>query len=199
MASRRNEGARWPGTALRSTRSSPEASPRLELKRSTAELRRAGETLGAFLNGEGGQVVVGVAPDGKVRSTPRSSSRASRTGAWARRPPSWCRRSTRGSCSIATTAAIDELRPWRPRDHRVRASLTRSVLGFPKTRQRSEAAASGCPNLCPPALVRSPGFFGEPLSRWHRIRVAAVGLSSNRHASIPPKSRSHAARLMSKT
>lgn len=27
----------------------------LELKRSTAELRRAGETLCAFLNGEGGQ------------------------------------------------------------------------------------------------------------------------------------------------
>lgn len=32
----------------------------LELKRSTAELRRAGETLCAFLNGEGGQVVIGV-------------------------------------------------------------------------------------------------------------------------------------------
>jgi ATP-dependent DNA helicase RecG len=38
----------------------------LELKRSTAELRRAGETLCAFLNGEGGQVVIGVAPDGKI-------------------------------------------------------------------------------------------------------------------------------------
>lgn len=39
----------------------------LELKRSTAELRRAGETLCAFLNGEGGQVVIGVAPDGKIK------------------------------------------------------------------------------------------------------------------------------------
>lgn len=39
----------------------------LELKRSTAELRRAGETLCAFLNGEGGQVLIGVAPDGKVK------------------------------------------------------------------------------------------------------------------------------------
>lgn len=38
----------------------------LELKRSTAERRRACETLCAFLNGEGGQVVIGVAPDGKI-------------------------------------------------------------------------------------------------------------------------------------
>ena len=38
----------------------------LEFKRSTAELRRAGETLCAFLNGEGGQVLIGVAPDSKV-------------------------------------------------------------------------------------------------------------------------------------
>ncbi|MBI2567947.1 MAG: putative DNA binding domain-containing protein [Candidatus Schekmanbacteria bacterium] len=38
----------------------------LELKRSTADLRRAGESLCAFLNGEGGQVVIVVAPDGKI-------------------------------------------------------------------------------------------------------------------------------------
>ncbi len=38
----------------------------LELKRSTAELKRAGETLCAFLNGEGGKVLIGVAPDGKL-------------------------------------------------------------------------------------------------------------------------------------
>ncbi len=38
----------------------------LEFKRSTAELRRAGETLCAFLNGEGGQVLIGVGPDGKI-------------------------------------------------------------------------------------------------------------------------------------
>jgi ATP-dependent DNA helicase RecG len=38
----------------------------VELKRSTAELRRTGETLCAFLNGEGGHVLIGVAPDGKV-------------------------------------------------------------------------------------------------------------------------------------
>ena len=38
----------------------------LELKRSTAELRRAGESLCAFLNGEGGQVVIGVAPEGRI-------------------------------------------------------------------------------------------------------------------------------------
>lgn len=38
----------------------------LELKRSTAELRRAGETLCAFLNGEGGQILIGVGPDGKI-------------------------------------------------------------------------------------------------------------------------------------
>ena len=38
----------------------------LELKRSTAELKRAGETLCAFLNGEGGKVLIGVSPDGKL-------------------------------------------------------------------------------------------------------------------------------------
>jgi ATP-dependent DNA helicase RecG len=38
----------------------------LEFKRSTAELRRAGETLCAFLNGDGGRVLIGVGPDGKV-------------------------------------------------------------------------------------------------------------------------------------
>ena len=38
----------------------------LEFKRSTAELRRAGETLCAFLNGEGGKVLIGVGPDGKL-------------------------------------------------------------------------------------------------------------------------------------
>lgn len=44
--------------ALRSLVAQDE-SETLELKRSTAELRRAGETLCAFLNGEGGQVVIG--------------------------------------------------------------------------------------------------------------------------------------------
>ncbi|HQP88935.1 MAG TPA: ATP-binding protein [Thermoanaerobaculia bacterium] len=38
----------------------------LEFKRSTAELRRAGETLCAFLNGEGGKVLIGVGPDGRL-------------------------------------------------------------------------------------------------------------------------------------
>ncbi len=38
----------------------------LELKRSTAELRRAGETLCAFLNCEGGKVLIGVGPDGRL-------------------------------------------------------------------------------------------------------------------------------------
>jgi ATP-dependent DNA helicase RecG len=38
----------------------------LELKRSTAELKRAGDTLCAFLNGDGGKVLIGVAPDGKL-------------------------------------------------------------------------------------------------------------------------------------
>lgn len=38
----------------------------LEFKRSTAELRRAGETLCAFLNGEGGQVLIGVVSGGEV-------------------------------------------------------------------------------------------------------------------------------------
>jgi ATP-dependent DNA helicase RecG len=37
-----------------------------ELKRSTAELKRAGETLCAFLNGGGGRAVIGVGPDGRL-------------------------------------------------------------------------------------------------------------------------------------
>ena len=38
----------------------------VEFKKSTAELARAGETLCAFLNGNGGQVLIGVAPAGTV-------------------------------------------------------------------------------------------------------------------------------------
>lgn len=38
----------------------------LEFKKSTAELRRAGETLCGFLNGDGGRVLIGVSPDGKA-------------------------------------------------------------------------------------------------------------------------------------
>jgi ATP-dependent DNA helicase RecG len=38
----------------------------LELKRSTALLTRAGETLCAFLNSDGGQVVIGAADDGRI-------------------------------------------------------------------------------------------------------------------------------------
>jgi ATP-dependent DNA helicase RecG len=38
----------------------------LEFKRSTAELKRAGETLCAFLNSEGGRVPIGVGPDGRL-------------------------------------------------------------------------------------------------------------------------------------
>ncbi|MBI5482122.1 MAG: putative DNA binding domain-containing protein [Deltaproteobacteria bacterium] len=38
----------------------------LELKKSTAQLRRAGETLCAFLNAEGGTVIMGVTSEGKV-------------------------------------------------------------------------------------------------------------------------------------
>ena len=40
--------------------------PRLELKRSTGELRRGVQTVCAFLNGEGGHVVFGVSPDGAI-------------------------------------------------------------------------------------------------------------------------------------
>jgi ATP-dependent DNA helicase RecG len=38
----------------------------LEFKRSTAELKRTGESLCAFLNGDGGKVLIGVGPDGKL-------------------------------------------------------------------------------------------------------------------------------------
>jgi len=46
----------------------------LELKTSTAKLRRAGESLCGFLNGEGGQVLIGVAPDGKITGQQVSDS-----------------------------------------------------------------------------------------------------------------------------
>jgi hypothetical protein len=38
----------------------------VEFKRSTGELREAMQTLCAFANGEGGRVLVGVRPDGKI-------------------------------------------------------------------------------------------------------------------------------------
>lgn len=38
----------------------------VEFKKSTAQLPRAGETLCAFLNGQGGSVVIGVGPDGTI-------------------------------------------------------------------------------------------------------------------------------------
>lgn len=38
----------------------------LEFKRSTAELQRAGQTLCGFLNGDGGQVLLGVGPKGQL-------------------------------------------------------------------------------------------------------------------------------------
>ncbi|MBN9659187.1 MAG: ATP-binding protein [Acidobacteria bacterium] len=38
----------------------------IEFKRSTGQLPRGGETLCAFLNGSGGQVIFGVAPDSQV-------------------------------------------------------------------------------------------------------------------------------------
>lgn len=40
--------------------------PGVELKRSTGELRRGVQTVCAFLNGKGGRVVFGVAPDGEI-------------------------------------------------------------------------------------------------------------------------------------
>jgi ATP-dependent DNA helicase RecG len=41
-------------------------SEQLEFKQSSAQFPRAGETLCAFMNGRGGQVLVGVGPDGSV-------------------------------------------------------------------------------------------------------------------------------------
>ncbi len=38
----------------------------LELKKSTGQIKRAAETLCAFLNGKGGRVIVGVTPDRKI-------------------------------------------------------------------------------------------------------------------------------------
>ncbi len=38
----------------------------IEFKKSTGQLARAAETLCAFLNGHGGSVLIGVAPDGKI-------------------------------------------------------------------------------------------------------------------------------------
>ena len=38
----------------------------LELKKSTAQLNRAGETLCAFLNSQGGKIVIGANDEGRV-------------------------------------------------------------------------------------------------------------------------------------
>ena len=38
----------------------------LEFKKSTGQLQRAGETLCAFLNGQGGRVLIGVTDEGKI-------------------------------------------------------------------------------------------------------------------------------------
>ncbi len=38
----------------------------VEFKKSTAQITRAGETLCAFLNGQGGRVFVGVTPEGRI-------------------------------------------------------------------------------------------------------------------------------------
>jgi predicted HTH transcriptional regulator len=57
----------------------------LELERSTSDLRRAGETLCAFLGGEGGVLLLGVGPDGKLAG-PRL------VGAAAREPRKGARR-----------------------------------------------------------------------------------------------------------
>jgi ATP-dependent DNA helicase RecG len=52
-------------TDIRALASSGE-SETLEFKRSTGQLSRAGETLCAFLNGRGGQVIFGIAPDFQI-------------------------------------------------------------------------------------------------------------------------------------
>ncbi|MGA3373908.1 MAG: ATP-binding protein [Terracidiphilus sp.] len=41
-------------------------SEQLEFKQSSAQFPRAGETLCAFMNGRGGQVLIGVRPNGSV-------------------------------------------------------------------------------------------------------------------------------------
>src|SRR6266704_7221275 len=41
-------------------------SEKLEFKKSTGQLTRATETLCAFLNGNGGTVIIGVTPNGKI-------------------------------------------------------------------------------------------------------------------------------------
>jgi ATP-dependent DNA helicase RecG len=46
----------------------------VEFKKSTAELTRVGETLCAFLNGHGGTVLIGVAPDGRLHGQEVSDS-----------------------------------------------------------------------------------------------------------------------------
>jgi len=38
----------------------------IELKKSTAQLRRAAETLCGMLNGNGGQALIGVTPEGRI-------------------------------------------------------------------------------------------------------------------------------------
>ena len=51
----------------------------VEFKKSTAQLTRAGETLCAFLNCQGGRVFIGVTPEGRVVGQQITDSRSSIT------------------------------------------------------------------------------------------------------------------------
>jgi predicted HTH transcriptional regulator len=57
----------------------------VELKKSTAVLRRTGETLCGFLNGDGGWVLIGITPVGKAIS--QSVSDRTLAGATTDRSP----------------------------------------------------------------------------------------------------------------
>ncbi|MCK6681830.1 MAG: ATP-binding protein [Thermoanaerobaculia bacterium] len=58
----------------------------LEFRRSTAELERAGEALSAFLNGEGGKVLIGVGPDGRLAGQEGADITLSEIAARPKRP-----------------------------------------------------------------------------------------------------------------
>lgn len=78
----------------------------LELKKSTGQLDRAGETLCAFLNGDGGTVVAGVTAEGSIVGEVRTESRGPdphrRRAPGARRGPGLLDRRNGRGAKVAT-------------------------------------------------------------------------------------------------
>ncbi|MHB8767288.1 MAG: AlbA family DNA-binding domain-containing protein [Deferrisomatales bacterium] len=106
----------------------------LELKKSTAELGRAGESICGFLNGTGGRVVIGVSPGGRLVGQEVSDRTLQDVAAMLRRfePPapvevragaaagspawnSWCSPLRRPKTPFRSPMMAGHISGWEPR------------------------------------------------------------------------------------